>query len=341
VKRTAKWLGATFGVLLLLTTQWGGVVEPYWLDVRREEAVIPGLPPEWDERRVAVLADWQIGMWMPNTSTMRRATERAIQERPVAVLLAGDFVYHADDEPAELTGKVVALLRPLLEAGIPTYAVLGQSRLSVFDYGARKRVDVAAAVRNGLSTAGIRVLHNEAAALRPRGTRTPLYLVGLGEAWAAEDEPAAAVAAVPGGQPRLVFMHNPNSYDSLPSGTAPLAIAAHTHAGQLRIPAVRWLRLARGYEVHSAGWISGFGEPGNRLYVKAIRWAARAPPFRVWRGATSADEAIQADDGDHRTGSCGGSGLLVPNAGSKWMGGIPRRRATPACAIRSRGVGEA
>lgn len=266
-KRTARRLATTFGVLLLLTILWGGVVEPNWLDVREEEALIAGLPPEWDGRRVAVLADWQIGMWMANTSTMRRATERAIRERPAAVLLAGDFVYHADDDPAELTAKVVALLRPLVEAGIPAYAVLGNHDWSVFKHGDRKRADVAAVVRTGLSAAGIHVLSNQAVALRPPGSRTPIYLVGLGEEWAGEDAPAAAVAAVPRGQPRLVFMHNPNSYDALPSGTAPLAVAAHTHAGQLRIPAVRWLRLARGYQVHSAGWISGFGEPGNRLYV--------------------------------------------------------------------------
>lgn len=69
--------------------------------------------------------------------TGRRIVKRIIAERPAAVLIAGDFVYKPTDEDEldeverEDLGKVIDvaneaadLLRPLVEAGIPTYAAL-------------------------------------------------------------------------------------------------------------------------------------------------------------------------------------------------------------------------
>jgi hypothetical protein len=48
---------------------WGSI-EPYLIDKEEELAGIPGLPPAWEEKQVALIADWQIGMWLNNTSTI-------------------------------------------------------------------------------------------------------------------------------------------------------------------------------------------------------------------------------------------------------------------------------
>jgi predicted MPP superfamily phosphohydrolase len=124
---------------------------------------------------------------------------------------------------------------------------------------------------------GIRVLQNRAVALAPpvrsrplRGrVGTRLYVVGLGPHDAALDHPQDALRGVPSTAPRIVLMHDPASFSALPAGSAPLALAAHTHCGQIRLPVVtRWvLALAEGHSVAADGWTVRSGPYGNRLYV--------------------------------------------------------------------------
>lgn len=272
--QTLKRVGIGVLVLLGIVALWGFIVEPRLIDVEEHAAAIPGLPSAWVGERIAVVADYQVGMWGANTGTMRRITERLVEERPAAVLLAGDFVYKAGPDPAEEIRTVVEIVSPLVAAGIPTFAVLGNHDYSLNVKDDPKDARLAQRVEGALEGAGIRVLHNEAAAL-PHGAGgggEPLHLVGIGSEWAREADPGAALRGVPQGSPRILFMHNPNSFPRVPAGAAPLAIAAHTHGGQIRIPGTpswSWIDIVAEGEPHADGWIRepGFGQPGNQLYV--------------------------------------------------------------------------
>ncbi|MDF1501332.1 metallophosphoesterase [Roseisolibacter sp. H3M3-2] len=270
-KRAAAVLGAAGAGLLL----WGALVEPRLIDTEHEVAPIPGLPSAWEGRRIALIADLQVGMWGANTGTARRIVARLAADRPAAVLIAGDFLYKAGDDLAEHVAQAVAIVRPLPAAGIPTYAVLGNHDYGMDEQDDRRESAMAERLRRALEQAGVRVLRNEAVPLEapgaPEAGAGALYLVGVGSHWAGEDDPAAALAQVPRGASSVVLMHNPASFTRLSAGAAPVALAAHTHGGQIRLPFTpdwSWLTFVKEDAVHADGWSDAtFGAAGNRLYV--------------------------------------------------------------------------
>lgn len=281
------------GLLLL----WG-LAEPYSIDEEAHTATINALPSDWEEKRIAVIADLQVGMWLDNTGTIERIVNRLVRERPAAVLIAGDFVYRVGAEFEEAQ-QAARLLEPLVAAGVPTYAVLGNHDYGMPTKRATANEALAAAVRKALEDVGITVLQNQAVALpAPSGGQDePLFLVGVGPHIPGNDHPEEALADVPDEAARVLLMHHPNSFSALPAGSAPFALAGHTHGGQFRLPFApdwSWMTFSEGDEVHADGWIPDFGAQGNRLYVNrgigmsVVPLRLNCPPELTWFTLTGA-----------------------------------------------------
>ncbi|MGY1724391.1 metallophosphoesterase [Blastococcus sp. SYSU DS0533] len=260
LKRTAAALGV-FVVLLLV---YGVLVEPrLLLDEERARVPLPQLAETADGTLVGMVSDPQIGMWWANEGMVGRAVEELVDADPDLALLGGDYVYSRDPGIPQQVETVMDLLQPLVDSGIPTYAVLGNHDHAV------EAVDE---LVSAFEAAGITVLRNEAAAVPGTGEGPDaLHVVGIGAAWPGEVDVDAALAEVPDGAPRVVLMHNPTVFPELPAGTAPLALAGHTHCGQVALPGTpRWsyLGLTEEEEVVADGWApEGYGAVGNRMFV--------------------------------------------------------------------------
>ena len=292
-------------VLLFALVLWGWIEPRFILDERQEKASIPGLPAQWEGQRIAVLADFQIGMWLANEGMVERALARVREEQPAALLIAGDFVFSPTDEESKPEAqeelkedtlevqaqikRMVTMLRPVLETGIPIYAVLGNHDYLKEEPESAGAPKVADALADALRMAGVTVLRNEAVVMKRQGN--PLYLGGIDSKYAGRARPTEVLAAIPGGAPRILLMHNPDAFQKLPANSAPLAIAGHTHGGQIRIPGLpswSWMALKQKDEVTADGWIAGYGAPGNRLYVNrgigfsVVPIRIACPPELTW-----------------------------------------------------------
>ncbi|MEX2534252.1 MAG: metallophosphoesterase [Trueperaceae bacterium] len=262
-------LSVAGGVASLLLAR--SLLEPYGLSEEHHDAAIPNLPASWEGQKIVLLCDLHVGMRGGPPSTVRRAVKRAIHARPAAVLIAGDFIH----DRAQAIDDAVELLGPLLNSGIPVYAVLGNHDYAMPTKDATADWKLARCLEGSLEAAGVRVLHNEAVELRAVEGEQPLYLVGIGAHTARDDQVAEALSGVPSGAARVVMMHHPASFDQCPAGSAPFAVAGHTHGGQVRLPLapiLNYLTYSKELKVIVSGWIhadgiQGYGKTGNHLYV--------------------------------------------------------------------------
>lgn len=264
-----KYAALGLGGIIALLIIWS-FIEPRVLNTENETATIPNLPTDWKGKQVAQISDFQIGLWGDNRGTARRSVAEIIEAKPAVALISGDFIYHPGENIKPEIETAVDIVRPLVEAGIPTYAVLGNHDYGMSSRKARPKTAEAERLETALETAGIEVLENEAVQLRSPGNSESLYLVGVGSLWANRDNVDKALSEVPNSSPRIVMMHNPDTFEQFPANTAPLSVAGHTHGGQVRVPGTpqwSWLRFTQKDKVYADGWAKGYGEPSNQLYV--------------------------------------------------------------------------
>ncbi|MCC0178824.1 metallophosphoesterase [Waterburya agarophytonicola K14] len=260
-------LGIANAIILLVIWSF---IEPRMLNVENETAEIPNLPASWSGKQIAQLTDFQIGLWGDNRGTARRSVAKIVEAKPAIALISGDFLYHPGENITPEIETAVDIVRPLVEAGIPTYAVLGNHDYGMSSKKATPKTQEAERLEIKLEAAGIKVLENEVVQLPLSGSNEPLYLVGVGSLWASRDNVDKALDSVPDSSPRIVMIHNPDTFEQFPVNSAPLAVAGHTHGGQVRVPGLpqwSWLRFTQKDKVYADGWAKGFGEPSNRLYV--------------------------------------------------------------------------
>jgi len=263
--RWLKRIGAALGILLTMLLVYGVLIEPRLiLDEVHEQVALPRVDERLAGTEVAVVSDLQLGMWFANTGMVERAVETILDEQPDIILLGGDFLYSSDPGIDTQIDTLMELLVPLLDSGIPAFAVLGNHDHAV---GGADELTVA------LENAGIPVLLNAAVPVPGLDSDAgeDLHVVGVGPDRPGLADVDAALADVPDSAPRIVLMHNPTVFPELPAGSAPLTLAGHTHCGQVTLPGTpHWAYLALTSEerIVADGWApDGYGAQGNRMFV--------------------------------------------------------------------------
>lgn len=257
-------------IILIALSVWGFIIEPrFLLDIQTHNAEVPNLGSDWQGKKVALLADFQVGMWWGNTGMVKKAVRKVVEAKPAMVLIAGDFVYKAD---SSVVDRAVSLLEPLIQAELPVLAVLGNHDYSLAKEDDEINFEIAAYLSSSLEDLGIIILENNSYSLTNDGGST-LHLVGLGSKWAGRSDAGKPFSKIAANEPRIVFMHNPVDYRDIPADQGALTLAAHTHGGQIHFPLVpdskNWLDIALPREVIVAeGWAAdSIGMGTNRLYV--------------------------------------------------------------------------
>lgn len=255
-------------IVVIIIISWG-LIEPYVLDVEEHDAKITNLPTDWQGEKIAVVGDFQVGMWLDNTIAIRWMVDDLLEMDPAAILLTGDFVYKVESGSEKEIDEIVELLRPLGESDIPIYGVLGNHDYAMELKEDKPDVELAEALVKTLEEANIEMLENENVVIPHESATEDLHLVAVGSNWAGRDDPMEALFTLDEDAARVTLMHNPDTFATFPEESAHIAVAGHTHGGQFRVPffEASYLQMVQPGNIQVAGWIEDYAEAENKLYV--------------------------------------------------------------------------
>jgi len=208
------------------------------------EVVIPGLPPRLDGLRVAHLTDVHASGVVP-LRWVREVVEQVNALEPDLVVITGDLV-------TEDTSFIHGVAKELgqLQATHGRFAILGNH-----DYWTH-----GAGVSAALDRYEVNHLRNASEVIGGPGG---LRLLGIDDHWTGNDDLEAAMAGVAADEPKLMMMHSPDLVEVVSQADVHLAVAGHTHGGQVRLPG--WGALILPSE---QGFEAGFYDVGDtRMYV--------------------------------------------------------------------------
>ena len=210
-------------VIACLCLVYGFFIEPKRLKIRQ----ISISPPSYTGKslRVALLSDIHIGGHHVSAARVEKIVRQVNRLQADIILIPGDFINghktridHSADFNAEVEKGLLALKD--LKAPKGVFASIGNHDVW-YD---------AAFVEDMLNSAGLSVLQNQASNLGE------ICIVGLADHDTQREDKAAFNDCDPRAYP-IALMHSPDSFPLLRSDTV-LAVAGHTHGGQINIPMI-------------------------------------------------------------------------------------------------------
>lgn len=202
--------------------------EPRWLDVGRHEVTLArdGRPP----LTLLQLSDFHASAFV-SLEMIATAVQLALRScTPDLICLTGDYITWKWED-WDGYSKVLA---PLAKVA-PTFACMGNHDGGKWAASCRG-YDHHGLVEAMLVQAGVRLLHNHSAALAANGWR--LNVVGVGDEWAQEMDPALAFRGIGPADFTVLLSHNPDTKTELRQFPWDLLLCGHTHGGQLDLPVI-------------------------------------------------------------------------------------------------------
>ena len=227
---------------------WSSLVEPQQLKVR--ETVLTGIPEGAEPLRLAVIADVHWGLFFRD-GQLRQLVARLNSLDVDAVLVAGDWTH-------EPTLDLKEGLAPLAGIRHTVFGLLGNQDVE------SPGPPITALLRQSLQAHGVQLIEGEARSFKG------WTLVGLDDHWGGSPGPQVPRLWPKGlegaAANRIVLAHQPDTLALVPANGAFLAIAGHTHGGQIWIPGFTpwWLRNTNSEQ---PWWNGLYGFASRRVFV--------------------------------------------------------------------------
>lgn len=210
-----KWGGVGAGALLLESF----VFEPRFITVETVSVEINGLSPGLDGFTICQVSDVHHSPFV-SLSYIEGVVEKASSLKPDLVVLTGDYIQGEKEYMAPAVKALSGIKSPR-----GTIAILGNH-----DYFTGVEY-----TRGVIASHGITLLENSHTIIE--GKDGALCIAGTEDLLEGRPDAAASLEGVSTDVPRILLTHHPDYCEELPEGLrVDLALAGHTHGGQVRIP---------------------------------------------------------------------------------------------------------
>lgn len=237
MRRVRKWQ-VFFGVVAALVASLGAYaswIEPYWIEVTRHSV---SAPLSWPVK-IAHITDLHASGLGRRERKMLRLVEA---ERPDLIVITGDSINITSDYP----GFRDVLSQ--LHAPLGVWVVRGNHE----DWWPVKNE------REFYESAGAKLLLNSSAQVSDG-----VWLIGFDDLYGGSPDAEKAFAGVPASAYKIALFHSPPYFDTA-AGRCDLALAGHSHGGQIRLPILGPLWVPPYVGGYFEGW---FEQRGTRMYV--------------------------------------------------------------------------
>ena len=239
-RESRRWRapGAIALALVCAVLCWACFVEPNRLVVRR---TVIAAPIDLD---IALVADTHVGIFT-RTARLQQMVDQLNALHVDMVLIAGDLTYNPPHDLA-------AALAPLRHLNKPTYVVLGNHDVEL------PGPPLAHKIVRAMAASNVQFIEH-------RVIDFPTFrLAGLYDWWSGRDD-TDFLKTLPHDKPLLVLMHQPHSLRALRGVDFALAMAGHTHGGQVYIP---WLTGEVFMLMRNEPYVNGYYDtPTGKLFV--------------------------------------------------------------------------
>jgi predicted MPP superfamily phosphohydrolase len=263
-----RFLTRLFGLGLLglgatACSQWD---EADRLSVTHIRLGLPDWPVTAPPLTVGFLADMHCYN-KESAARTRRAVSMLLAQKPDVVILGGDYI---TKDPPRWAPVAAEALAPLGSVPGGVFCILGNH-----DWTDRLWLAAGAdIVTSALCEVGFHVLRNASA---PLSAAPGVWVVGLDDRYAQQQNVALALRQVPSDACKLLLVHEPDYADEAPPGFA-FQLSGHSHGGQIRLPLLPPLHVPK----YSSHYPEGLRQGPHHPVYTTRGVGTTGPPVRLF-----------------------------------------------------------